>query len=221
MNNKIAILLASVVTIANFTACMNNEENQVSSAVDTSITTSILVTTTEITTTTEATTTTEETTQKETSITEITHTITIPPAWIEDLDASIQSAEEDEDIISYTVNDEGSITFVYNDKKYKEVLAESEQAVYTYIDTVLSEGEGLMAITDITINDDNMTDVSVYVDSSTYDSQVDDIIVWGLYYQTRMYKLFREDLDFDEFSMIAHIIDNTTNEEITSTTYSQ
>ncbi len=218
LNTKIYIILSLIVASMSFSGCMNTESNQESSVLDTSVTTTSVIATTTTATTTEITT--EETTKKETSEIEVTHTITIPYSWIENFEDTIQYFENDEDIISCTVNDDNSITLEYNDKKHQNILEEQSKAVYKYIDIVLEQSKDLTAITDMIINDDNMTDVSVYVDGSKYNSQVDGIIISGLYYQTQIYKLFREDLSYDEFSLTAHIIDNSTDEEITSITYS-
>lgn len=207
------------ITIIQDTTKNNNENNQETSTQEETTFETQEDITTKVSNTTfqETTVETSQTTEKESS-NENTHTITIPSSWINDLDATISSAEQDEDIISYTVNDDGSITYVYTEEKYQGLLEETKQTVYDSINETLQNTEEFPSITNIIINNDDMTDVSLYVNKEDYEQGWDSFYVLGLYMQCGMYNMLVDNSE-NEFLMTVHLIDNETNQEYDSYTY--
>lgn len=225
---KALALIAAVVTLgASLTACGDAENSTSESESSSSETTTEETTEPEATTESEATTETvaesnksEEESSEERDL-EVeqngdTTTITVPASLITDLDATIAEAEADDGIVSYTVNDDGSVTYVYTSETYQANMAEMRDSFESTVSEALSSGT-YQTIVSIT-GDDDLKNVDITVSSQQeYESSMDGLIMIGLYVYTGYYQVFCG--ESENYSTVFHIIDNSTGSEFDTVTY--
>ena len=139
-------------------------------------------------------------------------TITIPAEFIQDPDATIAKASEEDGVKSCTVNEDGSITYVMTKKAHSNLIAEFKTTIDNDIDTIIQSGR-YPSITDITHNDE-FTDFTMYVtDYETYKNSYDGIVKLSLALYTGLYQSLKgEPVDSQDTKL--HIIDNSTGEEV-------
>lgn len=219
----LAMLSAIAMMCASLTACSSDAESPKETSVsETASTTEITeAETTEETTSAE--TTAETATESETDGRDLevdrgilTTTITIPADFIDDLDSTIAEAEANDDVVEYTVNDDGSITYVYESGAYKEKLSAMRSGFDTTVSEMLSSGS-YKAITGIA-GDDDLKNVDITVSSQQdYENSMDGFAMLGLYMYTGYYQVFCG--ASGNYSTTFHIIDASTGTEFSTVTY--
>lgn len=219
----LAVLSAITMIGASLTACSSDAESpkETSASESTSTTEITEAETTEETTSVETaaeTTVASETDGRDLEVDRgiLTTTITIPADFIDDLDSTIAEAEANEAVVEYTVNDDGSITYVYESGAYKEMLSEMRNGFDTTASEMLSSGS-YQAITNI-VGDSDLKNVNITVSSQQdYENSMDGLAMLGLYMYTGYYQVFCG--ASDNYSTTFHIIDAATGTEFSTVTY--
>lgn len=225
MKLKRILAVLSVITVigASLTACSGDADSpkETSASESTSATEMTEVETAEETTSVETaaeTTVASETDGRDLEVDRgiLTTTITIPADFIDDLDSTIAEAEANDAVVEYTVNDDGSITYVYESGAYKEMLSEMRNGFDTTASEMLSSGS-YQTITDI-VGDSDLKNVDITVSSQQdYENSMDGFVMLGLYMYTGYYQVFCG--ASDNYSTTFHIIDAATGAEFSTVTY--
>lgn len=134
--------------------------------------------------------------------------ITIPATLITDIDATIAEVESNERILSYTLNDDGSLTYQYSQKDYDIMLDEYKNTVHQKLQDIVTSGL-YSSITAIDNNND-FTDIKVTVtDQSSYENSLDAISNLSIMITAEFYQIIS---GIKDPSVTIHIIDNNGNE---------
>ncbi len=136
--------------------------------------------------------------------------VTIPASWINDLEATTKAADENEDIVNYTVNDDGSITYEYKQEDYEELLESTRNQIDENIQSIVTEGK-FACLVSINYDKSTFSDINIIVTSqSDYERGFNFLAVVAVQFNLVLYKAVLGD---DEFTSIIHIIDSSNNNE--------
>lgn len=145
--------------------------------------------------------------------------ITIPASFISDLDETLCEAEANEDILDYTVNDDGSVTYTYKKSEYNKMVAEMRSGFDAMVDEQLASGN-YTTFSSI-IGDDTLENVTLTVTSQQeYEATWDGLIVWGLYIYIGYYQIYSGDAPTEnDIKTTFHFVDGTNGTEFDTVIY--
>lgn len=224
---KIAVLVAAILSMASFVACGNTDDsNSSSSSSSESSAESSEFTTAETSEVSTAKGSEEESTTADESAEDSqklqvergddTTTITIPADLINDQEATISEADSNPDVVSYTVNDDGSITYVYTNEAYQKIV---DQMRTKFNDTVTELlGSGTYKSIQSIDGDDDLKNVTITVtNQQDYENSMDGFIMLGLYAYAGYYQVLVD--QSEEYSVQFHLVDSSTGQEFHSVAY--
>lgn len=220
---KIAVLLAAILSVASFAACGSTDDSSSSSSSSSESSAesseSSAAESSEESSKEESTTATEsaEDSQKlQVERGDGTTTVTIPADLISDQEATVSAADSNPDVVSYTVNDDGSITYVYTNEAYQKIV---DQMRTKFDDTVTELlGSGKYKTIQSIDGDDDLKNVTITVTSQQdYENGMDGFIMLGLYAYAGYYQVLVD--QSEEYSVQFHLVDSATGQEFQSVTY--
>ena len=220
---KIAVLLAAILSMASFAACGSTDDSSSSSSSSSESSAesseSSTVESSEESSKEESTTATESTEDSQKLQVERgdgTTTVTIPADLINDQEATVSAADSNPDVVSYTVNDDGSITYVYTNEAYQKIV---DQMRTKFDDTVTELlGSGKYKTIQSIDGDDDLKNVTITVTSQQdYENGMDGFIMLGLYAYAGYYQVLVD--QSEEYSVQFHLVDSATGQEFHSVTY--
>ena len=220
---KIAVLLAAILSMASFAACGSTDDSSSSSSSSSESSAesseSSTVESSEESSKEESTTATESTEDSQKLQVERgdgTTTVTIPADLISDQEATVSAADSNPDVVSYTVNDDGSITYVYTNEAYQKIV---DQMRTKFDDTVTELlGSGKYKTIQSIDGDDDLKNVTITVTSQQdYENGMDGFIMLGLYAYAGYYQVLVD--QSEEYSVQFHLVDSATGQEFHSATY--
>lgn len=220
---KIAVLLAAILSMASFAACGSTDDSSSSSSSSSESSAesseSSAAESSEESSKEESTTATEsaEDSQKlQVERGDGTTTVTIPADLISDQEATVSAADSNPDVVSYTVNDDGSITYVYTNEAYQKIV---DQMRTKFDDTVTELlGSGKYKTIQSIDGDDDLKNVTITVTSQQdYENGMDGFIMLGLYAYAGYYQVLVD--QSEEYSVQFHLVDSATGQEFHSVTY--
>ena len=220
---KIAVLLAAVLSVASFAACGSTDDSSSSSSSSSESSAesseSSTVESSEESSKEESTTATESTEDSQKLQVERgdgTTTVTIPADLISDQEATVSAADSNPDVVSYTVNDDGSITYVYTNEAYQKIV---DQMRTKFDDTVTELlGSGKYKTIQSIDGDDDLKNVTITVTSQQdYENGMDGFIMLGLYAYAGYYQVLVD--QSEEYSVQFHLVDSATGQEFHTVTY--
>ena len=142
--------------------------------------------------------------------------VTIPASLINDLDATTKAADENEDIISYKVNDDGSITYKYKKSAYDKFLDELRDSMDESFQEFVTE-DNYPSIVSIEYDKKTFSDITIKVtEQSAYKNSFDSLIILGIKMNLAFYQAFSGD---DEFTSTIHLVDNSNGNEFDTIIY--
>lgn len=227
MKKWMALVAFSALFCAVLTGCGSESDNSALKAtepettaiseVTTEKTTEMITTMETVTTAAETTTTiTEDSRNLEVERGDETTTITIPASLISDLDATVSEAESDSDVVSYTVNEDGSITYVYRNDAYQKKVEQMRTNFDDAVSKVLDSGN-YQTITAIE-GDDSLKNIDITVtNQQDYENSMDGFVMLGLYIYAGYYQVLED--QSETFSVQYHWIDASTGQEFSTVTY--
>ena len=220
---KIAVLLAAILSVASFAACGSTDDSSSSSSSSSESSAESSESSTaesseesskeESTTATEST---EDSQKLQVERGDGTTTVTIPADLISDQEATVSAADSNPDVVSYTVNDDGSITYVYTNEAYQKIV---DQMRTKFDDTVTELlGSGKYKTIQSIDGDDDLKNVTITVTSQQdYENGMDGFIMLGLYAYAGYYQVLVD--QSEEYSVQFHLVDSATGQEFHSVTY--
>lgn len=220
---KIAVLLAAILSVASFAACGSTDDSSSSSSSSSESSAesseSSTVESSEESSKEESTTATESTEDSQKLQVERgdgTTTVTIPADLINDQEATVSAADSNPDVVSYTVNDDGSITYVYTNEAYQKIV---DQMRTKFDDTVTELlGSGKYKTIQSIDGDDDLKNVTITVTSQQdYENGMDGFIMLGLYAYAGYYQVLVD--QSEEYSVQFHLVDSATGQEFHTVTY--
>lgn len=220
---KIAVLLAAILSMASFAACGSTDDSSSSSSSSSESSAesseSSTVESSEESSKEESTTATESTEDSQKLQVERgdgTTTVTIPADLINDQEATVSAADSNPDVVSYTVNDDGSITYVYTNEAYQKIV---DQMRTKFDDTVTELlGSGKYKTIQSIDGDDDLKNVTITVTSQQdYENGMDGFIMLGLYAYAGYYQVLVD--QSEEYSVQFHLVDSATGQEFHTVTY--
>jgi hypothetical protein len=147
----------------------------------------------------------------------ITVDVTLASSFFTEMtEDEIKTAAEEAGYISYTINQDGSVTYVMTKTKRKEMLESYKSGVDETINDYLNGDEKVESFKEIKYNDD-LSQVDIYVDSSSY-SMWDSLHALGFYMYGAFYQNFAG-VSSDDIDVVVNFIDNATDETLDTGSY--
>lgn len=143
------------------------------------------------------------------------------------LPALFYSAQTEEDIaaqaeeyncISYSINEDSSVTYTLTQSSYEEILEGIEAGNQVVIDDMLSGEYGTSAFKEIVFND-TYTQFDIYLDSAEYTDYMI-MYAYSFFISGAYYQLFAG-IPEDDIDVLVTLLDYETEEYIISGTYRQ
>ena len=198
---KILSTLIATTMVLSMVACGSSEDSSSKTETAKKETTTTTTTTTKATTTTPKTTTTKATSALEVEKEDEIVAVTIPASLILDLDGAIENAKNDPNIVKYTVNDDGSMTYHYKRAEYEKQMQEYKVSVENSIQELLTE---YPVVTSIDHNED-LTEFTMTVTSEEdYTSNFVGFATLSVSLSAHMYQVFT---GVKETVCIIHVVD--------------
>lgn len=135
--------------------------------------------------------------------------VTIPASFITDLETTKKEADENEGIISYEINADGSITYKYKKSAYNEMLDEMKQSIDKSIQDMANSGN-YSSVVSIEYDKKTFSDITINVtNQSDYENSMDSMILFGIEMNLGFYNAFSG----TETNTVIHIVDNSNGNE--------
>lgn len=135
-------------------------------------------------------------------------TIVLPSNFINDPDTTIANAQNNSRIISCTLNENGSATYVISQKEYANFLNELSASCDESLNQILANGN-YPSIVNIEHNSD-FTDISITVtDEESFSKSLDNFAIIGVLMLAKSYQIFDNK---EQISGTVHYIDLNGNE---------
>lgn len=149
----------------------------------------------------------------------LTVEVTIPASMIDDLEETKKKAEENEAVLDYKVNDDGSITYKYKKSDYNKLIADMRTGFDTMVADQLASGD-YTTLSTIT-GDETLRNVTITVtNQQDYDKTWDGLVIIGLYVYTGYYQIFSgEAKEESDVKTTFHFVDGSTGSEFKTTVY--
>ncbi len=145
--------------------------------------------------------------------------LTIPASMIEDLEATKKEAEENEAVLDYKVNGDGSVTYTYKKSEYDKLVAEMRSGFDTMVDEKLTSGDFTTLVS--IVGDDNLRNITLTVtNEADYGKTWDGLIIVGLYMYAGYHQIISGDAKKEEdIKTTFHFVDSATGTEFNTTVY--
>lgn len=138
-------------------------------------------------------------------------TVNIPASFFEMTQTDAKTAFQDnetEGVKSLTVNDDGSVTIVYDGETYSTMMADYKKDVEKQFDEMVTDTETFPNIVGIKYNDDFTTfDVTLESGEVTF---VDAIAIMMFYMQGSLYQMLLGN-DYENTEIIVNFVDKNGN----------
>ena len=136
--------------------------------------------------------------------------VTLPASFFEDMTAEeIQAEAEEEGYSKCVINDDGSVTYTMTKAKRQEMLDGFKQSIDETIEEMIHGEDAMESFQSIEYND-NLSEVTVYVDPATYTS-LDAFSALAFFFMGAYYQVF-SGTDPDTVDVVVNFVDNETGE---------
>ncbi len=145
--------------------------------------------------------------------------VTLPASFFSDMtEEEIKAGAEENGYSSYSVNDDGSVTYTTTKSQHADMLKEMKSGLDETIQDLIEGDEAVASFLSIDYTDD-ISEVKVYVDPETY-SEFDSFSALTFYMTGAMYQSF-EGVQPEEIDVVVYFIDNETKEVIDTASYKE
>ncbi len=136
-------------------------------------------------------------------------TITLPSYYYDDASSAVAEAQNEEGVESVTINEDGSITYVYTREYYDNMMAETRSAIDESFQELLISEE-YPTIVSVDYDKDTLSDVVVTVTSQEeFESSTEDsYAIYAIEFTLVVYAMLLP----DDSTVVLHIVDSSGNE---------
>lgn len=138
-----------------------------------------------------------------------TVTLTLKSVIVGDeVDDLISLPDENDNVLSINVNEDGSVTIVCTREYYEEALQKAKEECSRIMDEIVPKGD-YPTITNIEYNDDFTEFYITVTDEESYNNSLDSMFMFYVYYAAGIYHAYAQTQDV---TITVHMIDQNNNE---------
>lgn len=119
---------------------------------------------------------------------------------------------------SYTLNDDGSVTYTMTNARHQQMLDEYKQSVDETIEECIADEDDVYSISNVEYNDD-LTQFDIYVDAASY-SLADSMSAFAFYLLGGYYQVF-SGISADDIDITVNFVDQDTEEVLDTGSYQE